>query len=65
MLVPGLGHVVNGSRRWLQLAGISFQVSEAARVLTLIYVASYAVRYEEALRSGPRRARRGRWGCWG
>ncbi|HEX4024978.1 MAG TPA: putative lipid II flippase FtsW [Steroidobacteraceae bacterium] len=52
VLVPGLGHVVNGSRRWLQLAGISFQVSEAARVLTLIYVASYAVRYEEALRSG-------------
>jgi cell division protein FtsW len=52
VLVPGLGHVVNGSRRWLQLAGISFQVSEAARVFTLIYVASYAVRYEEALRAG-------------
>jgi len=45
VLVPGLGHVVNGSRRWLRLAGLSFQVSEAARVLTLIYIASYAVRY--------------------
>ena len=52
VLVPGLGHVVNGSRRWLRLAGMNFQVSEAARVLTLIYIASYAVRYEEALRSG-------------
>jgi len=52
VLVPGLGHVVNGSRRWMQVAGLSFQVSEAARVLTLIWVASYAVRYEEALRSG-------------
>jgi len=52
VLVPGLGHVVNGSRRWLQLGGLSFQVSELARVLTLIYVASYAVRYEEALRAG-------------
>jgi cell division protein FtsW len=52
VLVPGLGHVVNGSRRWLQLAGMSFQVSEAARVFTLIYVAGYAVRYEEALRAG-------------
>jgi cell division protein FtsW len=52
VLLPGLGHVVNGSRRWLRLAGMNFQVSEAARVLTLIYIASYAVRFESALRSG-------------
>jgi cell division protein FtsW len=52
VLVPGLGHVVNGSRRWLRLAGMNFQVSEAARVLALIYIASYAVRYEAALRGG-------------
>jgi len=52
VLLPGLGHVVNGSRRWLRLAGVNFQVSEAARVLTLIYIASYAVRFESALRSG-------------
>jgi cell division protein FtsW len=52
VLIPGLGHVVNGSRRWLRLAGLNFQVSEAARVLTLIYLASYCVRFETALRSG-------------
>jgi cell division protein FtsW len=52
VLVPGLGHVVNGSRRWVHLAGLNFQVSEAARVLALIYIASYAVRYEEELRNG-------------
>ncbi|HEV7985678.1 MAG TPA: putative lipid II flippase FtsW [Steroidobacteraceae bacterium] len=52
VLLPGLGHVVNGSRRWLRLAGVNFQVSEAARVLTLIYIASYAVKFEPALRSG-------------
>jgi cell division protein FtsW len=52
LFVPGLGHLVNGSRRWLRIAGLNFQASEAARVLTLIYLASYAVRYEEALRSG-------------
>jgi cell division protein FtsW len=50
VLVPGIGRVVNGSRRWLHVAGLSFQVSEAARVLALIYIASYAVRYEEPLR---------------
>jgi cell division protein FtsW len=52
LFVPGLGHLVNGSRRWLRIAGLNFQASEAARVLTLIYLASYAVRYEAALRSG-------------
>ena len=50
VLVPGLGHSVNGSRRWLRVAGINFQVSELARVLVLIYVASYAARREEELR---------------
>ena len=50
VLVPGLGHAVNGSRRWLRLAGVNFQVSELARVLVLIYVASYAVRREAQLR---------------
>jgi cell division protein FtsW len=41
---------VNGSRRWLRFAGINFQVSELARVLVLIYIASYAVRRESELR---------------
>jgi cell division protein FtsW len=50
VLVPGLGHAVNGSRRWLKLAAINIQVSELARVFILIYVASYAVRREEELR---------------
>jgi cell division protein FtsW len=50
VLIPGVGHAVNGSRRWLRLAGINFQVSELARVLTLIYIASYAVRRESELR---------------
>ncbi len=51
VLVPGLGHTVNGSRRWLRLLGFSFQVSELARVLVLVYLASYAVRREEELRN--------------
>jgi cell division protein FtsW len=51
VLVPGLGHTVNGSRRWLRVLGFNFQVSELARVLVLIYLASYAVRREEELRS--------------
>jgi cell division protein FtsW len=51
VLIPGLGHVVNGSRRWIRLLGFNFQVSELARVLILVFMASYAVRREEELRS--------------
>src|SRR5205807_1876383 len=50
VLIPGLGHAVNGSRRWLKLAGVNFQVSELSRMLVLVYLASYAVRREAELR---------------
>jgi cell division protein FtsW len=51
VLVPGLGHSVNGSRRWLRVAGVNFQVSEFVRVIVLLYLASYAVRREKELRT--------------
>jgi len=51
VLVPGIGHEVNGSRRWVRLGLMNFQVSELARVLLLTYVASYAVRRADELRS--------------
>jgi cell division protein FtsW len=51
VLVPGIGHEVNGSRRWLRLGFMNFQASELARVLLLTYVASYAVRRAGELRS--------------
>jgi cell division protein FtsW len=50
VLVPGIGYEVNGSRRWVRLGFMNFQVSEAARVLLLTYVASYAVRRADELR---------------
>jgi len=50
VLVPGIGHVVNGSSRWIRLGFMNFQVSELARVLLLTYVASYSVRKAEDLR---------------
>ncbi len=51
VLLPVVGHTVNGSRRWLHLAGLNFQASEAARVLLLIYLCSYLVRREEEVRT--------------
>jgi cell division protein FtsW len=49
VLVPGIGHEVNGSRRWARLGIMNFQVSELARVMLLTYVASYAVRRSDEL----------------
>src|SRR5262245_48805077 len=33
VLIPGIGREVNGSRRWLLLAGVSFQPSEFVKYL--------------------------------
>jgi len=51
VLVPGVGHEVNGSRRWVRLGFMNFQVSELARVMLLTYIASYAVRRADELSS--------------
>ena len=49
VLIPGIGAVVNGARRWLRIGPINFQVSELARVLVLTWVCSYCVRKREEL----------------
>ncbi|HKE44352.1 MAG TPA: putative lipid II flippase FtsW [Steroidobacteraceae bacterium] len=51
VLVPGIGHAVNGSRRWLRIGMFNFQASELARLLILIHICSYAVRRQEELRT--------------
>lgn len=50
VLLPGIGHEVNGSRRWLRLGVMNFQASELARVLLLIYLSSYIVRRQAELK---------------
>lgn len=49
VLVPGFGRTVNGSTRWLELGAMGFQVSEAAKLAVLIYLADYAVRRRDQL----------------
>jgi cell division protein FtsW len=50
VLIPGVGHEVNGSRRWLRAGFMNFQGSELARVLLLTYLASYVVRKQAELK---------------
>ena len=50
VLLPGVGHEVNGSRRWIRVGGMNLQVSEPARLCFIIYLAGYLVRRSKALR---------------
>ena len=44
VLIPGVGRVVGGSRRWLSLFVINLQPSEFMKLFAAMYVADYVVR---------------------
>ena len=50
VLIPGVGHKVNGSTRWIRLGFINLQASELARLCLMIYLAGYLVRQNKTLR---------------
>jgi cell division protein FtsW len=50
VLVPGVGHEVNGATRWVRFGIMNLQVSEPARLCLFIYIAGYVVRQQKALR---------------
>ncbi len=39
VLVPGIGHKVNGSRSWFRVGPVSFQPSELAKLVLVLYLA--------------------------
>ena len=51
VLVPGVGHTVNGSTRWIRLGFISFQVVEAVKLMVIIYLAGYLARKARLVQS--------------
>ncbi len=53
VLIPGVGVKVNGSTRWISLAGLRVQVSEIVKLASVIYMAGYVLRHQqEILESG-------------
>ncbi len=49
VLVPGIGHEVNGSARWIRVGPINVQVAELVKLFALVYVAAYLQRYSTEL----------------
>ncbi len=47
VLIPHVGTVVNGARRWLSLGIMNFQPSELAKIAVIMYAADYMVRKME------------------
>lgn len=45
VLLPGVGHIVNGSRRWIHLGFISLQISEAVKLMSILYLAGFLQRH--------------------
>jgi len=49
LALPGVGLTINGSTRWLEIAGVTFQPSEPAKLFMIVYAAGYLTRKREAL----------------
>jgi cell division protein FtsW (lipid II flippase) len=54
-LIPGLGYEVRGARIWIQVANMTFQPGEAAKVVLIIAFAGYLVHTRDALALAGRR----------
>ena len=49
VLIPGIGQVVNGARRWINLGFMTFQPSELAKILLIIFFAQFITNHREDL----------------
>ena len=51
VLIPGVGHTVNGSTRWLNFGLFTFQVSEVAKLFLIIYLSGYLIRRSQEVQT--------------
>lgn len=51
VLVLFFGKTVNGSKRWFALGPLTFQVSEAIKLIVIVYLAGYLVRRTDELQT--------------
>jgi len=51
VLIPGIGHKVNGSTRWIRIGPINIQTSELAKFFMILYMGGYLVRRLDEVRT--------------
>jgi cell division protein FtsW len=51
VLIPGLGHKVNGSTRWISLGFFTLQGSEFVKLFAIVYVSGYLVRRHDEVQT--------------
>ena len=51
VFLPGIGHTVNGARRWINLVVSNFQAVEAVKLLLVVWLASYIARHRERIQT--------------
>lgn len=51
VLIPGIGHRVNGSSRWIGIGPIGFQISELAKFAIVVFMAGYLVRRNDEIQT--------------
>lgn len=49
VLIPGIGVYVNGARRWIDVGFTTFQPSELAKILLIIFFAKFIMKHYEEL----------------
>ena len=47
VFVPGIGKTVNGAKRWLNFGIMGFQAVEAVKLMYIVWLASYLVRFRD------------------
>ena len=47
VFVPGIGKTVNGAQRWLNFGIMGFQAVEAVKLMYIVWLASYLVRFRD------------------
>lgn len=47
VFVPGIGRSVNGAKRWINLGVAGFQAVEAVKLMYIVWLASYLVRFRD------------------
>lgn len=51
VLIPGIGHEVNGSARWLNLGVMKIQPSEIVKLTVVLYISGYLIRRQAEVQS--------------